>query len=287
VWGDWLRQHIGGPRPASLFVELATALGGFLPWTLVVPLALAAAFKARRDRAVAFALWSFVVPALFIFWVQQQRVRYLVPLLPALALLVAWWLDREAREARRRPALAVIALVLAVAAASIAPLALETAGIVLPVPPARIALVLAGFVAIGAVAALGLWSGRIAPAVPAVAALAALVLFGGGWIVDDWQNRAWNFRDVARGLGTSDRPLAVAALATDNQELLQVDFYLGRALPALRSPTDVGAHLVRQGAVVVEDFRWRTAREWLRLDVNRLRAEPVGAGVIVVRDAAR
>lgn len=287
VWGDWLRQHIGGPRPASFFVELASALVGFLPWTLVVPVALVAAVKARRDRAVAFALWSFVVPALFIFWVQQQRVRYLVPLVPALALLVAWWADRDAREARRRPALAVIALAAAVAGALVVPRALQAAGIVLPVSPAELALLLAGLVAIGAVAALGLWTGRLAPAVPVVATLAALMLLGGGWIVDDWQNRAWNFREVARGLGTSDRPLAVASLATDNQELLQVDFYLGRALPTLRSPGDVGAHLVRHGAVVVEDFRWRTAPEWLRLDLNRLRAEAVGAGVIAVRDGAR
>jgi len=67
-----------------------------------------------------------------------------------------------------------------------------------------------------------------------------------------------------------------------------VDFYLGRPLPALRSPTDVSTYLMRDhGAVVVEEVRWRTAGEWLRLDVNRLHVEPVGAGVFLVSDGSR
>jgi len=64
----------------------------------------------------------------------------------------------------------------------------------------------------------------------------ALLLVVGEWIVDEWQNRAWDFPTVARTLQGTARPLAVAALATDNQELLPIDFYLGHALPALRTP---------------------------------------------------
>jgi 4-amino-4-deoxy-L-arabinose transferase-like glycosyltransferase len=288
VWGDWLRQHIGGPRLGSFVRELAYAVVGFLPWTLALPVAVAAAIRARRERAVAFALWSLVVPALFVFAVEQQRIRYLLPLFPGAALLVAWYADREAAgAARRHAALGLTALAASIAGAIAVATALRAAGIVLPAPRWELGLLLAGVVALGIVTAVGLWTLRIAVTVPAVAAITAALLLGGGWVVDEWQNRAWDFRGVARDLGKSTRPLAVAALATDNQELLQVDFYLGRPLPALRSPGAVSAHLTdRHGVVVVEDSTWRSARQWLPLDPTRLRAAAVGAGVIVVTDVA-
>jgi hypothetical protein len=289
VWADWLRQHVGGPRLESLGTELVYAALGFLPWTLVLPIAVGAAIRARRARAVSFALWSFVVPALFVFAVTQQRLRYLLPLLPGAALLVAWWTDREAaRERRRHAVLAAAALGASVAGAIAVPAALGAVGVALPGPRWAIALVLLGVVAVGAVASAGAWTGRIAPTVPAVAGITAVLLLGGGWIVDEWQNRAWDFRGVAGYLDKSARPLAVAALAVDNQELLQVDFYLGRSLPVLRSPGAVSAHLTGAGgAVVVEDARWRSASQWLPLDVSTLRADVVGAGVVVVSDGAR
>ena len=285
VWGDWLRQHIGGPRLATLGGELGIALLGFLPWTLLLPVALVAAVRARRERAVAFALWWLVVPALFIFWVQQQRARYLLPLVAGAALIVGWWADREASEPRRRPVLAVASLVLAVVGTLGTPYALRAAGIALPSPPWAIALVLAGVAAIGTVAAAGFWTARLATAFPAVAALSAVLLLGGGWIVDEWQNRTWDFPAVARDLDRRPGALAVVGLATDNQELLPLDFYIGRSLPLLRSPAAVRAHLQdRHGIVAVEDWRWRSADQWLPLAADTLRADPVGAGVVVVGD---
>ena len=55
VWGDWLRQHIGGPRLATLGGELGIALLGFLPWTLLLPVALAAGgfFGLAATKAIA------------------------------------------------------------------------------------------------------------------------------------------------------------------------------------------------------------------------------------------
>src|SRR6185436_5833755 len=134
VWGDWLRQHIGGPRLATLGGELAYAVLSFLPWTLIAPVAVIAAVKARRERAVAFALWWLVVPALFIFWVQQQRVRYLFPLLPGAALLVAWWADRAAAAARPQRILAGLAVTASLVGAVATPLALRRLEIQLPAP---------------------------------------------------------------------------------------------------------------------------------------------------------
>ena len=289
VWGDWLRQHIGGPRLATLGGELASAVLSFMPWMLLLPVAFVAAIKARRERAVAFALWWFVVPALFIFWVQQQRVRYLLPLVAGAALLVAWWADREAsRPPRRHAVLAVASLALGVGGALMVPSVLGATGVTLPAPRWEIALLLLGVAAIGIVAAVGFWTARLTVTFPAVAAISAVLLFSGGWIVDEWQNRTWDFAAVARDLDKRPGPLAVAALAIDNQELLPVDFYLGRSLPLLRSPEAVGAHLKDvHGTVLVEDWRWRAAPAWLSVDINSLRAEAVGAGVVVVSDGAR
>jgi len=283
VWGDWLRQHVGGPRLATLGGELMYAVLGFLPWTLVFPAALVAAFRARGERAVSFALWWFGAPALFIFWVQQQRVHYLLPLVVGASLLVAWWLDREASLARRHPVLAVAAVVLAVGGALGTPSALSGLGVSLWAPALALVLVLFGIALVGIVAGTGLWTGRLASTVPVVVALSAVVLFGGVLIADDWQNREWNFAAVARSLEGRPRPLAIAGLAVDNQELLQVDVYLGRSLPLLRTAQAVRAHLdERGGDVIMEDWRWASAPAWLPRGVSGLKADALGAGVILV-----
>jgi hypothetical protein len=79
----------------------------------------------------------------------------------------------------------------------------------------------------------------------------------------------------------------VAALA-DDHELLQLDFYLGRPLPLLRSPEAVATHLIRtHGAVVVETERWRTAAQWLPLDPGGLRTRAIGADIVVVTEGRR
>ena len=285
AWRDWLGA-VGGLRPRALGLQTLSAVLGFLPWTLVLPVALAAAWRARHARAVAFALSWFSVQALVVFAMQQQRLRYLLPLLPGAALLVAWWLDREAAAVRARRGLAVVAVVAAVAGAALVPFALHRWDIVLRAPSWAIGLVLLGTVTLGALAAAGLWTGRLAPMVPAVAALSAVLLFAGGWIVDDWENGAWDFRAAALELGGVPRPLAVAALA-DDHELLQVDFYLGRPLAPLRSPEAIARHLRGAGAVVLETPSWRAAGAWLPLDPGGLRADPVVRGVLVVSDGRR
>ena len=284
VW-DWTGA-LGTLHPSVLGLQALYGVLGFLPWTLVLPLALVTALRARQARPVAFALCWFLVQAVLIFSMQQQRLRYLLPMLPGAALLVAWWADREASAPRARPVLAALALVSAIAGAALVPLALPRWDIVLPAPAWAIGLLLFGIVVLGAAAAVGFWTGRPATMVPAVAALSAVLLMTGGWIVDDWENHAWDFRRAALDLGRAPQPLAVAALA-DDHELLQVDFYLGRALPPLRSPDAVARHLTNAGAVVIETPRWRTAAEWLPIDPRALRAESVMPGVLMVSDGRR
>jgi 4-amino-4-deoxy-L-arabinose transferase-like glycosyltransferase len=287
MWGNWVRGIVGLPELTTLGVQVMYGALSFLPWTLVLPLAFVAAVRARRARPVAFVLCWFVVQAVLVFAMQQQRMRYLLPLLPGAALLVAWWADREASSPRPRRTLAAVTLGVALAAALAAPLALRRLDVSLPAQRWEIGLVLLGAVAVGAVAAVTLWIGRLALAVPAVAAVSALVIFAGGWIVDDWENRTWDYRGAAADLERVAPPIAVAALA-DDHELLQMDFYLGRALPLLRSPDAVSGHLTNaHGAVVVAVPRWRSARDWLPIDPHALQTDVLRADVLVVTDGRR
>jgi len=281
---SWKKGPLGGLRLTTLGTQVLCGVLGFLPWALVLPLAVVAAVRMRRVRPVAFALCWFLVQTALVFAAQQQRLRYLLPLLPGAALLVAWWADREASGARPRRALAVVTFGVSLLGAIVTPFALDRVDMALRVSVWEIAVVLLGIVTIGMVAAAALWIGRLAVAVPAVVSASAVVLLSGGWIVDDWENRAWDYRSAAVDLRKIAAPLAVAALV-DDHELLQVDFYLGRALPPLRSAEAVRAHLTaRHGAVVVETARWRAAPQWLPLERGHLHADALGADVLVVTD---
>src|SRR5207302_1852109 len=75
----------------SPFFYLAPLVLGGLPWTLVLPWALARGWRsgdlARRHAVV----WAAVV-LVFFSLAPLKRAAYLLPLRPALALVVGWWL---------------------------------------------------------------------------------------------------------------------------------------------------------------------------------------------------
>ena len=287
LWRDWLRGPLGSLALHTLAQQLAYLWLGFLPWALVLPIAIVAAVRARRVRPVAFALCWFVVQGLCVLAVQQQRLRYLLPLLPGAALLVAWWADREATAVRARPILAATTFGVSCTAVLLVPSALHHYGILAAIPQWEIGLMMVGVLAVGAVAAASLWTAQLGRGLPMIAATSALVLFAGGWILDDWEKHAFDYPGVATGLRTIEPPLAVVALA-DDHELLQVDFYLGRALRPLRSADDVRRHLATiGGAVLVEGPRWRSADQWLQIDRHDLRTDALGADVFLVTNAPR
>jgi len=80
-------------RPPWHFVP--HVLVGFAPWIFLLPTAAAAAWRARREPAVALAWFGgvFVVFSL----ISGKRDWYVLPLFPALALLVGWHLDAGSR----------------------------------------------------------------------------------------------------------------------------------------------------------------------------------------------
>jgi len=83
-------------------------------WTLLVPLALAHAWRARGGKPARFALVWLAVHTVLILASTTQRVRYLLSIYPGLTLVVAGW---AADAGRPRRATVVKAMAAGMAAA--------------------------------------------------------------------------------------------------------------------------------------------------------------------------
>src|SRR5881396_3901450 len=110
---------LGGSRfpYRSPLYYLGPLVVGGLPWTLVLPWALARGWRSGelpRRHAVA---WAGVV-FLFFSLAPLKRAAYLLPLRAALALVIGWWLAEVAEEERTPGRLVVAARGLALAAAA-------------------------------------------------------------------------------------------------------------------------------------------------------------------------
>ncbi len=96
----------------------------FLPWTLFLPGALRYAFRRarRRHRLATFLLAWGIVPFVFFTLSRAKLATYLLPIFPALALLVAVYLDRVVRApaATRARAFRIPALTWSLGLAAIA-----------------------------------------------------------------------------------------------------------------------------------------------------------------------
>ena len=79
--------------------------GGFLPWILLFPAALAHAVRGRRDPAVRLALAWWLGPFVVLSLIPAKRHLYMAPLHPAAALLVGVLLGERLRGAALPPGL--------------------------------------------------------------------------------------------------------------------------------------------------------------------------------------
>jgi len=94
----------GGHRHSALWLYTLMFLA-MLPWTLVIP-SLAARIWSERSNlraqdGIGFLLLWIVVVASFYAIPASKRTVYLLPIYPAVALLIGWWLDDAIRQ--RRP----------------------------------------------------------------------------------------------------------------------------------------------------------------------------------------
>ncbi|MGH7856357.1 MAG: hypothetical protein ACREQY_03435, partial [Candidatus Binatia bacterium] len=136
--GENLRHFVGGGFVSGErawtfhFTHFRNIVTGTLPWGLFLPAAILAAWRlptsARRERTLRLVRWL-VAGLLFFSLAARKSPYYLLPLFPAVALLVAFWVsERAPRIALGAPGLigraplGGAALLLVVLAASVAAL---------------------------------------------------------------------------------------------------------------------------------------------------------------------
>ncbi len=96
------------PRSPLVLVGVSQHVVGILfPWALVLPLVGWLAVKAVRRRtsdgdALVFVFAWALALLVCVGVVQQQRLRYYLPLVPPVALLIGWWGARAVSEARTK-----------------------------------------------------------------------------------------------------------------------------------------------------------------------------------------
>src|SRR5262249_35585813 len=195
--GLW--AYLGLPRPVSLAGQLVRFALGFLPWTLVAPLAMSAAARRGRTPAVGFALSWFVVPLAVVFLSHTQRTRYLLPLYPGAALLVAWWAASAGdRVTPIRPAGAVAAARLPSLVVLAAPLWVRPSPrYFVPAATWASAPLLLGLLSAGAALAAGLWRGRPRLLVAGTVTAMVVVLGCGSWLHARWAASTQDYPGLA------------------------------------------------------------------------------------------
>ena len=176
-------DRFNDPRPIWFYLPIV--LGGMLPWT---PLAAAAVPPLRdvlaRRRSLSPLAWRLIwwalLPLAFFTISIGKQPRYILPILPPLALLVAMALRARLATAgdRRDPLLQGAAAVVAVLLATLAALLYNARPLIVMVPHM---FVVAAIVAIGAAALIAAAAAvaprsRVVP--PAVAVCGALLLGG-------------------------------------------------------------------------------------------------------------
>jgi 4-amino-4-deoxy-L-arabinose transferase-like glycosyltransferase len=288
VWADWLTWYFGVPESGDLLYTVTT---GFLPWTLIAPLAIVGALRAWRAPAVRFALLWSAVPLAILLLSANQKKRYSLSMYPGAALLVGWWADTlgASRAAAHR-----VFAVLAVASSVAMSVALHVpewwggdtrrylVGLSWELWP-----IVAGALVIGAAMGWGLWAGRPALLVYTVAAAMAGVLAYGIWPYNARHDELWNFRELAARV-ERHAPGAEAGVFQHRHDWMSIDFYLDRPPRALGSPGELRAFLGRpEHPVVVMDGRtWPAVGRELPPEVRVVDRMKIGRETLLLLRAA-
>lgn len=286
IWEDWIRWYVGRPRILNLLIDTAVMC---LPWTAVLPLVLAAAIRHRREPVVRLLLTWFLVSFLVILPIANQRTRYLLPMTPPLALLVAWWAAAELHAFRlARRALAL--LILAVGAVALV-------GIAWPrplgawQPPYLAGLSLASLPFVAAVAVLTAsmaWGLCVAaPRVLMGGTVVAMALALGFGI---WQyNRDFNTaHDFPRLAAAVEQHANGGDVAVFGGRWFALDYYLGRRVHSAETLAEFTDFALRpERPVLVTNGRtWTGIRATTNLGLCALDEQPMGSQMMVIVQAS-
>jgi 4-amino-4-deoxy-L-arabinose transferase-like glycosyltransferase len=249
VVGDNLFWYL--PRSLAVLAGPPQHLVGILfPWVLVIPLAGWRAVTAMRQRgADRDALGFVVVWALALLAClgisEQQRLRYYLPLVPPVALILGWWAARALGGDHAGPRIpwrvyAVVALVIAGATATAAlvrPTWLNATHVAFPTSAIEATVMAAGLAVMLGVLVYGVRRDRLAQ-VFAVACLGSAA-----WVV------GWYHWELERRNAAYDYPRVRAevrrllpeapVVATWGVYELPLSFYLGRRVVPIRTHGDL------------------------------------------------
>ncbi len=285
LWQDWLAWYAGLPAPRNLGNLTVDLLVGLLPWTLVAAPAVLWAVRAQRNPAVKFALLWAAVPLLVIMLAQNQRTRYLAPVYPGVALLVAWWADAHAAD--RTTAARVFGWIsLGGAVAAIALLAAPTwlgpeqrpfgPGFSWQALPLFMAITLLGIALFA-----GLRAGR--PAVLMYGGVVAMVaiLSYGAWLYTLRFNELWDFRRLTASI---EGHAAGGETAMFGVRWFSLDFYLGRPVRWLGTVQEFDAYLRRadRPVGVVNSRTWLSIQGQTSRGIRILEETTIGGQQILI-----
>ncbi len=285
LWQDWLAWYAGLPAPRNLANVAVDLLVGSLPWTLVAAPAILWAVRVRRNPPVKFALLWAVVPLLVIALAQHQRTRYLAPIYPGVALIIAWWAD--AHGTVRAPAGRVLGLIslggaLAVIVLSAAPMWLGPEQ--RPFVPGfswQALPLMAACALLGGALFWGLTAGR--PAVLMYGGVAAMVavLSYGAWLYTPRFNERWDFRHLTASI---ERHAAGGETAMFGVRWFSLDFYLGRPVRWLGTVQEFDAFLRRadRPVGVVNARTWLSIQGQTSPGVRVLEESTIGGQQILI-----
>jgi len=288
IWEDWIRWYVGRPNLGNLLIDAAVMA---LPWTLPAPLVLAAALRRRRQPMVRLLLIWFVVSILVILPIANQRTRYLLPMTPPLALLVAWWSTFElAAFQTLRRALAAITLIAGAAAlVAIGSPSSLGAGPVLPylnggawssVP------FVAALVVFVAALAWGLYAAAPRVLMYGTTAAMAVGLGYGIWAHNRHYNVAWDFPGLA---ATVERHARGGDVGVFGGRWFALDYYLGRPVYSAQSLREFTDYVRRpeHPIVVTNNRTWTNLRASLDVNLEVLDEKPVGGQTMIILQAPR
>jgi 4-amino-4-deoxy-L-arabinose transferase-like glycosyltransferase len=282
IWEDWISWYVGRPRLGNLFIDAAVMC---LPWTPLIPLVVVAAIHRRSSPVVRLVLTWFLVAFFVILPIANQRTRYLLPMTPPLALLVAWWSTYELGAfPRARRAIATLALVAGavVLVAVVWPQALGdwqpayVAGLSWSSLPLVVAMAL-----LAVALAWGLYTAAPRVLMYGVIATMGLGLGYGIWPHNRDFNAAWDFPGLAAAV---ERHAHGGQVGVFGGRWFAIDYYLGRPLHSVYTLQQFTDYVTRpERPVVVTNGRtWKGIRASSNLPLCALEEKPIGGQTMVI-----
>ncbi|HET7339818.1 MAG TPA: glycosyltransferase family 39 protein [Methylomirabilota bacterium] len=288
VWEDWIRWYVGRPRLVNLLEDTAVMC---LPWTPLLPLILGAALRRRDVPVVRLLLAWFLVSFLVILPIANQRTRYLLPMTPPLALLVAWWATFEsAAFPRLRRALATLAL-LAGAAAGVL---IAWPGMLGALEPPYLAAMawttalplLLAVVLLTLALAGGLYAAHARLLVTGAVVATAVALVVGVQLHNRAFNAEWDFPGLAAAV---ERQAQGGEVGIFGGRWFALDYYLGRPVYSAQTLEEFTEYVRRpeRPLVVTNGRTWAGVRRTLGDELTVLDEKPVGGQTMVLLRASR